>query len=144
VPPHLAHRGWTVAYFASWVLAAGGACGLVAAVWSLRSDHVIDERALPGIAFGVVLGFLAARSTVQRRGVHRLLAVGGVLAAAAGIAGAMRMFAAAKAARGDGPFAGMGEVVVGVALAAVAAIGVACLAAGTTGWLAARTAPELR
>lgn len=70
-----------------------------------------------------------------------MLVVGGTLAAAVGAAGAVGMFAAARSARGDGPYVGLGDVLSGLLLAAVAAIGLACLAVGTTGRLAARTAP---
>ena len=143
MPSRRAHRCWNLAYFESWMLAAGGASGLLGTiVGSIYGPRVVDtDAALVGVPIGVALGFLGARSTLRRRGLHRVLVAGGALAAAAGTAGAGIMFAAARSARGDGPFVGLGEALTGFLLAAVAAIGLACLAAGTTGRLAARTAP---
>jgi hypothetical protein len=125
------------------MLAAGGASGLLAAIaWCIFADAGIDDGVgLLGIPVGVALGFLVARATRRRRGVHRALVIGGALGAAAATAGAMNMFAAARAARGDGPFVGLGEALAGLVLLAAAAVGIACIAAGTTGWLATRTAP---
>jgi len=144
MPAHRAHRCWIVAYVASWVLAAGGVCAVLAAVvaTNFRGRLIDDGAALLGLAIGGLLGCLAARSTLRHRGVHRGLVVVGALAAVTGIAGAVSMFAAAATPHGEGPYAGLGDVVGAVASAAVAAIGLACLAAGTAGRLAARTGPE--
>jgi hypothetical protein len=146
VPPQLAHRCWLVAYFASWVLFLGGACGLAAVVaWSACGPRLVDDdAALLGFPLGAVLGVFAARATVRRRGVHRTLVVLGVVAAAAGTAGAMSQFAASTARHGEGPFSGLGEALVGMLLACVAALGVAACAAGAAGRLAARTEPGAR
>jgi hypothetical protein len=52
------------------------------------------------------------------------------------------MFAAARTTHGDGWFAGMGEIIAGLAALWLAASGVAWFAVGTTGRLVARTAPS--
>jgi hypothetical protein len=143
MPRAPAHRCWIVAYYACWMLAAGGACGLAAViVWSACGPRFIDDDAgLFGIPVGVVLGFVAARKTVRHRGAHRALVIAGALAAVAGSAGAVSMFGASRTG-GEGPFAGLGEVLAGLLFGCVAAIGVVCLAAGTTGRLVARTAGQ--
>ena len=144
MPAHRAHRCWLVAYFVCWVLALAGACGLVAVVaWSAFGPRMVDDdAALLGIPAGAVLGFYAARRTVQRRTVHRALLVGGLLGAAACTVGAVSQFAASTARHGEGPFSGLGEALLGMLLAFVAAIGVVCCVAGAAGLLAARTAPD--
>jgi hypothetical protein len=143
MPSHRAHRCWTLAYSASWMLAVGSAAGLLGTVvGTIYGTRVVEtDGGLVGIAIGIALGFVGARSTVRRHGLHRGLVVGGALAAAAGTAGAWVMIGAARSARGDGPFVGLGDALSGLLLACVAVIGLACLAAGATGRLAARTAP---
>jgi hypothetical protein len=146
VPSTRANRCWILAYFVSWAALAGGACTLLAAVaWDISDGRVIDDdAALLGIPTGIVLGCLAARSTLGRRRVHGALVGIGLLVAVSGTAGAWQMFAAAAAQPVLGPFAGLGEVMVGVALLGLAALGVVCFAAGSTGRLAARTATAAR
>jgi fermentation-respiration switch protein FrsA (DUF1100 family) len=86
-----------------------GAYGLAAAIaWSAWGTRRIDDDiVLLGFPLGAVLGVFAARATVRRRAVHRTLVVLGVVAAAAGIAGAMSQFAASTARHGEGPFSGL-------------------------------------
>jgi hypothetical protein len=143
VPSPFAHRCWTIAYFASWVLATSGACWIAVALgWAACGDAGIDDDiGLLGIPLGAVAGFLAARATRQRRRVHRVLVVVGPLIAAIGAAGAVVMFAAARARRGEGFLAGLGEAIVAFVGLAVTVIGVLWLAAGAAGLLAARAAP---
>jgi hypothetical protein len=62
--------------------------------------------------------------------------------AALGTVLALEMFVAARTRRGKGWFAGTGDVIAGLAAPWLAASGVAWFAAGTTGRLAARTAPS--
>src|SRR5262245_63751558 len=146
MPPDRAHRCWLVAYFASWVLFLGGACGLVAVVvWSACGPRIVDDdAALLGFPLGAALGVFAARATVRRRAVHRALIVVGLVAAAVGTVGAVSQFAASRASHGGGPFAGLGAALFGMLLACIAALRVVCTAAGAAGRLAARTAPGAR
>ena len=142
MPNPRAQRCWTIAYFASWMLAAGAASGLAFSIgWTAFGGGALDDDvALLGIPFGAALGILAASRTRQHRIVHRVLVVGGLVCATGGATAGLVMFAAAEAQHGKGCMAGLGEAIVGVLAFCVAVIGALCLAAGTTGWLATRAA----
>lgn len=143
MPTLRAQHCWTTAYFVSWMLAAGAACGLAFALgWACFGGGALDDDiALLGIPLGAALGCWAATATRLRRFVHRVLVIAGVVGAGTGIAGGLIMFAAAEAQHGKGCMAGLGEAIVGVFAFCVGAIGLLSLAAGVTGRLAMRAAP---
>lgn len=133
--------GWMVAYALAWAIALGGAGALVATlVFATTDGHGVDDDVAPliGAPLGVALGaWLAHKTRASRRTHRRLLVCGALLAVVASLA-AVAAWSKAHEVKGTGPFAGIGEVLLGLLAAAIAAIAVLLFVAGVCGRFADR------
>jgi hypothetical protein len=98
----------------------------------LRLDD--DIAYLVGIPIGLIIFFPLANKLVNVRALHKFNIVAGVIGIVASIPVAGHMFRRSAALTGvTGPFAGMGETIVGCIMVLVGVFGVVVTLAGVTG-----------